>query len=161
MPVPIAEPAGRVPTAAGNCHHDNLRTTGDAATPNPVHCEVFRHTMGLTLEMLVRLESRGRGERLPDVASMNDSAPTDAAWTPKAAPDLHRRPIVDELLVYSPGSHAVVNLNPTAARVLALCDGTRTVESLVATLANEFEAPKTSFVPMSSRSFRSCAARAS
>lgn len=126
----------------GNCHHDNLRTTGDAATPNPVHCEVFRHTMGLTLEMLVRLESRGRGERLPDVASMNDSAPTDAAWTPKAAPDLHRRPIVDELLVYSPGSHAVVNLNPTAARVLALCDGTRTVEALVATLANEFEAPE-------------------
>lgn len=126
----------------GNCHHDNLKSTGDAATPNPVHCDVFRHTMGLTLEMLTRLGRIGHASEGPGPTSMNDPSPVDGAWSPKAVADLHRRPIVDELLVYSPASHAVVNLNPTAARVLALCDGTTTVDALIARLASEFSAPE-------------------
>ncbi len=126
----------------GNCHHDNLKATGDAATPNPVHCEVFRHTMGLTLEMLADLESRGLGGGVPPSPYMNDPPLPTAAWKPLAASDLHRRPIGDELLVYHPTTHAVVNLNATACAILALCDGSRDVPSLVAELMKTFAAPE-------------------
>lgn len=42
-----------------------------------------------------------------------------------------------ELLVYDLETHRAVNLNPTAARVFRLCDGTRSLKSIAAALRRE------------------------
>lgn len=44
----------------------------------------------------------------------------------------------DELLLYHPGQTRVVALNPSAALVWQLCDGTRTREEIVALLRDGY-----------------------
>ena len=45
---------------------------------------------------------------------------------PLAHPDVSAYPLDDEVVIYAPTDGQAFVLNPTAARIWALCDGTRT-----------------------------------
>jgi uncharacterized protein len=135
----------------GGCHHDNVRAGGGLGEPNPVTCDLFRHSMGRTLEIWGRLSRRGvlprRPNPPPETAAMNGSpgtaAPTDHdRERPRRSRTCHVRDLDGEKVVYEPTSHEVVVLNATAARIFELCDGERTVGEILASLEHEFEAPE-------------------
>jgi len=53
---------------------------------------------------------------------------------PRRAEGYRMEVLDDELLLYHPGQARVIALNPTAALVWSLCDGTRTPGEIVAAL---------------------------
>ena len=143
----------------GGCHHDNVTTSGGLGDPNPITCEIFRHSMGLTLEAWARLSREGRleGRRAPDTGpdSMNDQSPaaespaspdsmetfaTDAK--PKKKHGCHTRELDGEKVVYDPETHEVCVLNPAAAFIFELCDGEGTVADILEQLERRYEAPQ-------------------
>jgi uncharacterized protein len=131
----------------GGCHHENLISSGGLGEPNPVTCEILRHTMGRTLESWARLSRDGKVEQRRAVSG----APREKAMAetpigpqdrPKAKPSCHVRVVGSERVVYEPQAHEVVVLNPTAAVIFELCDGGHTVEAMVGELRRRFAAPE-------------------
>ncbi len=59
---------------------------------------------------------------------------------PVAKPSCHVREVGQERVVYTPEDHEVVFLNTTAAWLFELCDGTRTVQDMLAAMVARFEA---------------------
>ena len=101
------------------------------AEPNPVGCEIFRHSMDLTLAAWARLSRRGLLDRRADVRSgaMSEQASPRAFGDddrPRAAASCHVRELEGEQVVYDPER----------------CDGTRSVADLLAELAGRFDAPE-------------------
>lgn len=133
----------------GGCHHENLISTGGLGDPNPVTCEILRHSMDLTLGAWARLTRGGKlGPRRP-VPSSNGSHPvTDKAPNPPTddrptrRPGCHLKDVGDEQVVYEPTSHEVVILNRTAAIIFGLCDGAHTREDILDDLGRRFAAPR-------------------
>ena len=131
----------------GGCHHDNVTTNGDPSEPNPVGCEVFRHSMDLTLESWARLSRKGLLERrnTPTTTTMTEEKeprPFDGADCPRSTSEVHVRALEQERVVYDPASHEVCILNSTAALIFELCDGEHSVEDILARLVDTFEAPE-------------------
>jgi len=130
----------------GGCHHDNVTANGEPSEPNPVGCEVFRHSMGLTLESWARLSRKGLLERrtTPNTTTMTENQATpafDGADHPRSASKVHVRVLERERVVYDPASHEVCVLNGTAALIFELCDGEHSVDDILARLVDTFEAP--------------------
>jgi len=135
----------------GGCHHENVTTGGGLGDPNPITCDLFRHSMGRTLEIWGRLSRQGvlprRAAPSQEVPAMNGSQATSLpngspAEKPRRSPGCHVRDLAGEKVVYEPSSHEVVVLNATAALIFELCDGERTVHDIVARLSQEFAAPE-------------------
>jgi uncharacterized protein len=130
----------------GGCHHDNVTANGDPSEPNPVGCEVFRHSMGLTLDGWARLSRKGLLERrkTPSTTTMTEEKETpafDGAACPRSAAQVHVRVLERERVIYDPASHEVCVLNGTAALIFELCDGEHSVDDMLARLVDTFEAP--------------------
>jgi PqqD family protein of HPr-rel-A system len=53
---------------------------------------------------------------------------------PKLRPELLTREVADEFLVYEPESGEVYLMNPTAASIIELCDGSRDAEAIAAVI---------------------------
>jgi len=134
----------------GGCHHENVTEGGGLGEPNPITCDIFRHTMGRTLESWARLSRAGHLERRKAPASMTDPAANETASgrtfreseRPVRTPGCHTRELEGELVVYDPSTHEVVVLNPTACFLFELCDGERTVEDILRCLEERFDAPR-------------------
>ncbi len=135
----------------GGCHHDNLLATGGLGDPNPVTCEIFRHSMGRTLEMWARLSHTAHGAARRQPATENSmkppSSPPAPGSHPKTRSTCHAREIQNpdgrtERVVYEPSSHEVVVLNGTASLIFDLCDGSRTHDDLVSELVRRYAAPR-------------------
>jgi len=128
----------------GGCHHDNLATTGATFEPNPIACDIFRHSMGRTLETWARLSRAARFPRRR--ATGTPTTVTDEPIRDDARPartgDVHLRDLGGEQVLYHPASHEVVVLNETAAFIYGLCDGTRSVAELLQTLQRRYDAPE-------------------
>jgi uncharacterized protein len=130
----------------GGCHHENLISSGGLGEPNPVTCEILRHTMGRTLETWARLSRDGKvAQRRPVPGAQEGKAmeqtPIGLEDKPKTKPSCHVRAVGNEQVVYEPQAHEVVVLNPTAAIIFALCDGEHTVAAMLAELGKRFAAP--------------------
>jgi len=133
----------------GGCHHENLIATGGLGDPNPVTCEILRHSMGRTLEIWARLTRDGRiegralgnGAATRENTAMNPKPAIDLHYQPKIRNSCHVRKVGREHVVYEPVSHEVVVLNATAAFIFEHCDGERTAADLVAAMASRFHAP--------------------
>lgn len=133
----------------GGCHHENVTTGGGLGEPNPVTCDVFRHTMSRTLEAWARLSRAGRlgqrqaGDRsqTPRSTMSADPARLSDDYRPRRAEGCHVRDLGDERVVYDPEAHEVVVLNATAAFIFDRCDGTRSLADLQADLEARYAAP--------------------
>ena len=137
----------------GGCHHENVTVGGELGEPNPVTCEIFRHSMDRTLEVWARRSRAGQLERrplepLPDSAAetMSHNPPADSAPfaeddRPRTAPGAHVRDLEDEKVVYDPATHEIVVLNATAALIFELCDGDLSVAQILEELKRRFDAP--------------------
>ncbi|HMQ22393.1 MAG TPA: PqqD family peptide modification chaperone, partial [Planctomycetota bacterium] len=137
----------------GGCHHENLVTTGRLGDPNPVTCEILRHGMGRTLSTWGRLVAAGKittrsvarcegplsNEDERNMAT--DGAEIDSNEKPKTKATCHVRDVGVECVVYEPTVHEVVFLNATAAWIFDQCDGSRSVEDIVADMALRYAAP--------------------
>ncbi len=131
----------------GGCHHENVTSGGGLEQPNPVTCELFRHSMGRTLEIWGRLS---RSSVLPrrswnaenDPAMTSQHEPPSASERPRRVAGCHVRDLGGEKVVYDPSTHEVVVLNATAAFIFELCDGALSVPEMVSALKREFEAPE-------------------
>jgi uncharacterized protein len=129
----------------GGCHHDNVTTMGAIDAPNPIACDIFRHSMGRALEAWGRLSRAGHLTRRPvdgppkDAMSASEPIRDDAR--PERAPGVYARDLDGEQVVYDPASHEIVVLNETAAFVFGLCDGTRSVVDLLDALERRYDAP--------------------
>jgi uncharacterized protein len=134
----------------GGCHHENVHAGGGLGEPNPITCDVFRHSMGRTLEAWARLTRAGHlpGRVSPATdangATMNDTNdggfPRDAR--PRCVDGCHVRELDGEKVVYDPRTHEVSVLNPTAAFIFELCDGEHSVEEILEALAARYDAPR-------------------
>ena len=51
----------------------------------------------------------------------------------------------DEMMVYAPGTEAVVTLNASARQIWELCDGTRTAGAICDELGRRFDLPAVAF----------------
>jgi hypothetical protein len=69
---------------------------------------------------------------LPDPVSAADSDDLDA---PRPVEGVVSSEVLEELIVYSPGTSQVVSLNVSARAIWELCDGTRTVADICSELA--------------------------
>jgi uncharacterized protein len=132
----------------GGCHHENLISTGGLGEPNPVTCEILRHSMARTLEAYAKLSRAGGvGERLPvaspamegRMTARDEFAPEDL---PRTRATCFVREVGVERVVYEPVSHEVVVLNATAHLIFALCDGAHSVQAIEDHLARRFAAPR-------------------
>jgi PqqD family protein of HPr-rel-A system len=65
-----------------------------------------------------------------------------AAIRPRMVPGLELNELDDGLIVFSQQTDTVHHLNHTAAVVLELCDGSRTVDEIAAVLAEAFGLPE-------------------
>ena len=134
----------------GGCHHDNVSSGRGLSEPNAVYCEMFRHTMDLTLDAWGRLSRDGllgaRQGVAPPPGAAQTASVTERIWKdddrPKTAPSCHVRALGKEKVVYDPQTHEVVVLNRTAAFIFELCDGSRTVAELEAALCERYAAPR-------------------
>ena len=63
------------------------------------------------------------------------------ALKPKARADLTFVPIEDEAILYDPEAVRLHHLNPSAALIFQLCDGSGTVKELARDIAEELELP--------------------
>jgi uncharacterized protein len=127
----------------GGCHHDNQSSQGSIETPNPVSCELFRHGMERALEAWVRLSRAGAlaGRARGPVSSRGMGALSGDQARPRGASGTHARVLGNERIVYDPATHEVVVLNETAAFILDLCDGTRSVEDMQRALEERYAVP--------------------
>jgi len=75
-----------------------------------------------------RADQRGQ----PTASSPREHLSTDR---PAACSEVTAYPVDDELVLYDPRSNQAFVLNPTAAQIWTLCDGSRTVAALTETLA--------------------------
>ncbi len=135
----------------GGCHHENVTDGGGLGEPNPVSCDIFRHSMGRTLDAWARLSRAGHldGRKSPKMTE-RDPKPGGATSPrvfaqderPRQAPGCHTRDLDGEKVVYDPVSHEVVVLNGTAAFLFELCDGERTVSDILDAFAERFDAPR-------------------
>jgi len=128
----------------GGCHHDNVMATGGLGTPNPVTCDIFRHSMSLTLEAWARLSRKGKigGRRVHNDSPSRSEAPVFLdSDRPLKTPGCHVRDLGRERIVYEPNSHEVAVLNATASFIFERCDGARTVADLLGDLQKTFAAP--------------------
>lgn len=129
----------------GGCHHENLIASGGLGEPNPVSCEILRHTMGRTLDAWARLSKTAAGQRRP-VTAANGERTMSAAKSirledrPKTRSSCHIREVGNEKVVYEPHSHEVVVLNGTAALMFEMSDGSRTVAEMLAALQARYAA---------------------
>ena len=57
---------------------------------------------------------------------------------PLAHPDVSAYPLDDEVVIYAPTDGQAFVLNPTAARIWALCDGTRTDVTMAREIAEAY-----------------------
>ena len=95
----------------GGCHHENLITTGGLGEPNPVTCEILRHSMDLTLEMWARLSRDGilggrRSTGSVEETSMNSEAkPFAENDRPACRASCHARDLADADNVNLSGCH--------------------------------------------------------
>jgi len=64
-----------------------------------------------------------------------------ASRFPKAADGLERNEVEDGLIVYQESTDRVHHLNPTAAVILELCDGSRSTEEIAAAVGETFGLP--------------------
>lgn len=64
---------------------------------------------------------------------------TDDAWKPTLADGIKTEAVGDELILLDRSSQRVHQLDRVGASILAYCDGTRTVDSIVTQLLQEFE----------------------
>jgi len=135
----------------GGCHHDNLLAGGGLGDPNPLTCDILRHSMDRTLEMWARLSRQGLLPRRQDHGNdhaggartaMTTTPPFNEADRPVKSPGCHIRDLGDERVVYEPRSHEVVVLNPTAVFIFERCDGNRSVADLLADLMACYDAPE-------------------
>jgi radical SAM protein with 4Fe4S-binding SPASM domain len=131
----------------GGCHHDNLTTTGKPSDPNPIYCEIMRHSMDRTLEMWGRLSSEGvlgGRETVSTEGTGSDMSQEPTVFRdddkPRTTATCHMRNVGAERVVYEPVSHEVAFLNETAAWIFERCDGSRTVGELLAAMQAEFAA---------------------
>jgi uncharacterized protein len=128
----------------GGCHHDNQTSSGAIETPNPVSCELFRHGMDRALEAWARLSRAGAlsGRAPLPVSSRGvEATPPEAEARPRRADGTHARELGGERIVYDPATHEVVVLNETAAFILDLCDGTRSLADMQRALEARYAAP--------------------
>jgi uncharacterized protein len=128
----------------GGCHHDNQASQGAIETPNPVSCELFRHGMDRALDAWARLTRAGAlsgRARLPVSSRGMEGTPPDDDARPRSASGTHTRVLGDERIVYDPATHEVVVLNESAAYILDLCDGTRSVADIQRALEARYAAP--------------------
>lgn len=131
----------------GGCHHENLITTGSLGEPNPITCEILRHSMDHTLAMFGRESSRGKVVQIPSEGHMREGQMTlnheiEMADKPTAKSTCYVRAVGDERVVYEPGVHQVAFLNRTATWVFEQCDGTRSVHDLLVAMLDRYEAPE-------------------
>jgi PqqD family protein of HPr-rel-A system len=57
---------------------------------------------------------------------------------PLARPDVSAYPLDDEIVIYTPADGQAFVLNPTAARIWELCDGTRTDAAMAREIAEAY-----------------------
>jgi hypothetical protein len=57
---------------------------------------------------------------------------------PQRTRELHLEPLDGELLLYHPALTRAIRLNPSAARVWQLCDGTRSVQQITDALCGAY-----------------------
>jgi hypothetical protein len=69
---------------------------------------------------------------------MNAGSPAAGPRIPAPADFVEVEVVDDEVLLYHPRQTAAVYLNPTAAVVWGLCDGSRTVADIVALLEESY-----------------------
>jgi uncharacterized protein len=129
----------------GGCHHDNLVTTGALEEPNPVACELFRHSMSRALASWARLTRAGKLPGRKDSGArangMDRGEIADEA-RPRSTSGLHVRALDDERVVYDPATHEVVVLNESAGFVFGLCDGQHSVAEILAAMRRRYGAPE-------------------
>ncbi len=136
----------------GGCHHDNRMSMGDIEEPNPIACDIFRHTMGRALESWARLSRAGKLPRKSASGTSTTMIPSEPSgvqrigedWEtlrPRSAAGAYVRDLGGEQVVYDPATHEVVVLNETAAFIFARCDGTRSVAEILAGLVRRYDAP--------------------
>ncbi len=70
---------------------------------------------------------------------MNTTDEGPPAGRPHHASNVREYPLGDELLVYAPEGARAHALNVSARAIWLLCDGTRSTEEIVATLAGDLE----------------------
>lgn len=130
----------------GGCHHDNRMSMGAIEEPNPIACDIFRHTMGRTLDAWARLSRAGKIPRRKTngaaTSVMSPGEPIGDQTRPRSANGAYVRDLQGERIVYDPATHEVVVLNETAAFIWGLCDGTRSVAEILAALRQRYEAPE-------------------
>ena len=130
----------------GGCHHDNVIRGGGLGDPNPVSCEILRHSMSRTLEMWARLRPAEPGNR-PGPREEGEGMDGEredfsAQDRPRRTTGWHVRELDHERIVYHPETHDVAVLNATAAFLLDSCDGEHTVEELLGRFVKRFDAPE-------------------
>jgi radical SAM protein with 4Fe4S-binding SPASM domain len=131
----------------GGCHHENLITTGSLGEPNPITCEILRHSMDHTLAIFGRESSRGKVAQIPSEATVREEQMTlnqeiEMEDKPTAKSTCYVRAVGEERVVYEPGVHQVAFLNRTATWLFEQCDGTRSVQDLLVAMMNRYEAPE-------------------
>jgi hypothetical protein len=67
----------------------------------------------------------------------------DLQVRPTRRPQVLSQGVPDKLVLLTPDDGSYFALNDVGARVWELCDGTRSVRDIVATVADEFDAPIT------------------
>jgi hypothetical protein len=70
-----------------------------------------------------------------------EATPPEAEARPRRADGTHARELGGERIVYDPATHEVVVLNETAAFILDLCDGTRSLADMQRALEARYAAP--------------------
>ena len=60
---------------------------------------------------------------------------------PSVSPSLQDRDLGDEYLVYDRRAGQIHVLNPTARRILELCDGQRDAKAIAALISDQYEIP--------------------
>ena len=65
----------------------------------------------------------------------------DTPDKPRQSPGVVSSEILDEIVIYSPGTSQAVSLNASARAIWELCDGTRTVDDICTELSGAAELP--------------------
>ena len=101
-------------------------------------------TMTALMSILRRATAQWRAARTTARRPQSDGAtaaiPAVDAVLPQANPHLMAEQVRTWLAVYDPEHNSIHRLNPPAARVLALCDGSRTAGAIAAELRRQLHA---------------------
>ena len=110
----------------------------------------LRHLMagaGATVHALMSILRRAAAEWTSGLSTPHRPQPDGApaaqpvkdSGHPQASPYLMAEPVRTSLAVYNPEHNTTHLLNPSAARVLALCDGSRSADAIAAELRRELD----------------------